>query len=82
MLTDFLIDNLKDFAFAVCFAWTVSFYLPVHRLSGHIYEYLECSEDHLFNINGIKIIESSEYNKTINKDIMASLYTVFKSFCT
>ena len=51
-------------------------------LSEHIYQRIECFEDHLVNINDIKVIESSEYNKTINKDITASLSTVFKSFCT
>lgn len=54
----------------------------IHGLSEHIYQYLECSEDHPVNVKDIKVIESSEYNKTINKDIMDSLCTVFKSLCT
>lgn len=54
----------------------------MHGLSEHIYQYLECPEDHLVSINDIKVTEFSEYNKAINKDIMASLCNVFKFFCT
>lgn len=64
------------------FCMTVSFYFPMHGLSEHIYQYLEGSEDHPVNVKDIKVIESIVYNKTINKDIMASLCTVFKSLCT